>query len=322
MQNRMFAVMTALLIMIMVSGSAMCAEEDCDRCHQDIVANFSTSLHHTGAGMFEEYDKYAAGHLGIEMTEYYDKWRCNKCHVESCTQCHPGQNTYAVHVNDVTMDVCEPCHGKKQSSTFVGDMPGHKSQGPNADIHYERGMTCMDCHSADEIHGTGVEHSTQLEATVVRCEGCHKEVSESRSHTIHEDTLDCISCHTGWQLTCEGCHLDTRKGSKATSDKFLLGIGADGKVTTFLDMKAVSGNGTHQGYGEWNSHTTTAKGKDCTYCHENPMVLGQGLSGEIIGEGGSLFTQDMIDRVLAADISKPKPEAPGFFARILRIFGM
>ena len=308
-------------MMLLLSTMAICtAEEDCGRCHQDIVDDFTTSLHHTGAGMYDEYELGAAGHFDIDMDEYYEKWDCARCHAVTCTNCHPGSNMYESHLYEVTIDTCEPCHKKKQTSTYVGDMPMHKSQGPNADVHYERGLLCHDCHAADVIHGDGTKYATQLEATVVECEGCHKDVTESRSHTVHEDKLDCAACHTGWMLTCNGCHLDTRKGMTTTSEEFLLGIGIDNKVTTFLKMDAHLGNETHHGYGEWYAHTTSETGKECVFCHENSDVLGQGLDGQIIGEGGSLIPQETIDRILDADLSDP--ENAGLIARILRLFGL
>ena len=300
---------------------AICtAENSCERCHQDIVANFSTSLHHTGAGMYAEYDKGAAGYFAIDMDEYYEKWDCAKCHAVSCTDCHPGSNMYESHLYDVTLATCDPCHKKKQTSTYVGDLPMHKPSGKNADVHYERGLLCHDCHTAEEIHSDGNMYATQLEATVVECVGCHKDVTETRSHTVHDGEVDCTACHTGWMLTCQNCHMDTRKGMTTTTDLFLLGIANDGKVKPFLIMDATIGNETHHAYGSWYPHTTTATGKECVFCHENPDVLGQGLSGQIIGEGGSLIPQTTIDRILNADLSDP--EDAGLIARILRMFGL
>ena len=305
-ETRNILVLIAVVLSVLMNVAICTAEEDCERCHQDIVANFTTSLHHTGLGMYDEYEKGAAGHFDIDMDEYYDKFKCAKCHAVSCTDCHPGQNMYESHLYEVTIDTCEPCHGKKQTSTYVGDMPLHKSQGPNADVHYEAGLLCQDCHAASELHGDGTKYDTQLQATNVDCEGCHKDVSESRAHTVHDGKLECQSCHQGWLLTCENCHLDTRKGMTVSSEKFLLGINKDDKVTTFLIMNSTVGNESHYGYGEWHSHTITAQGKQCDFCHENPDVLGQGLSGQILGEGGSLLDQETIDRVLAADLTEDK----------------
>lgn len=296
----------AVVLSVLITAVGCTADDDCGRCHSAIVDDFETSLHHTGLGMFDEYEKGAAGHFDIEMDEYYDKFKCAKCHAVSCTDCHPGQNMYESHLYEVSIDTCAKCHAKKQTSTYVGDMPMHKSVGGNADIHHERGLDCTDCHAASELHGTGDKYDTQLEATNVECEGCHKDVTESRSHTVHDGKLECISCHTGWMLTCENCHLDTRKGMTVTAEKYLLGINKDGQVTTFLNMEATVGNDTHYGYGEWYAHTTSATGKECVFCHENPDVLGQGLEGQIIGEGGALLDQETIDRVLAADLTESK----------------
>ena len=312
----LIAVMLSVLMMVAVGA----AEDGCERCHSDIATNFSMSLHHTGSGMYDEYEKGAAGYFNIEMDEYYDKFKCAKCHAVSCTNCHPGTNMYESHLYEVTIDTCEPCHSKKQTSTYVGDFPMHKSVGGNADVHFERGLDCTDCHAASELHGTGDKYDTQLQAPNVECEGCHKDVTESRSHTVHDDKLECISCHTGWMLTCQNCHLDTRKGMTVSADEFLLGINNDGKVTTFLNMNATIKNESHYGYGEWQAHTITAEGRNCAFCHENPDVLGQGLSGQIVGEGGSLLPQETIDRILAADLSDP--EDAGLIARILNLFGL
>ena len=321
-ETRNTFVLIAVVLSVLMTAAICTADDDCERCHQDIVANFSTSLHHTGLGMFDEYEKGAAGHFDIDMDEYYDKFKCAKCHAVSCTNCHPGQNMYESHLYEVSIETCEPCHSKKQTSTYVGDFPMHKAKGGNSDIHYERGLDCTDCHAASELHGTGDKYDTQLEATNVECDGCHKDLTESRSHTVHDDKLECISCHQGWTLTCGNCHLDTRKGMTVSADEFLLGINKDDKVTTFLIMDVTTGNGTdiHHAYGEWNSHTITAEGRDCAFCHENPDVLGQGLSGQIVGEGGQLIPQETIDRILSADTSES--EKAGLIAQILSLFGI
>lgn len=321
MKTTLMAVMICA-VMFAFSCSAIAEEMDaggCEKCHQDIVDNFSTSLHHTATGMYDGYETGAAGHFNIEVGEYYEQWKCAKCHATTCTTCHPGQNMYESHLYEVTIETCEPCHGKKQASTYMGDMPMHKSQGPNADVHYEAGLDCTDCHPASEIHGTGIKYDTQLEATNVECEGCHKDVTESRAHTVHDGKLDCVSCHTGWILTCNGCHIDTRKGMTVTADEFLLGLDKDEKVTTFMKMNVTLGNESHLGYGYWYAHTTTATGKDCVFCHENPDVLGQGLEGQILADGGSLLSQETIDRVLTADLTEGEKRSywGDLFARLL-----
>ena len=334
------ATLTALLVVL--AFSCTCTADDaqpdlegCEKCHPEIAKNFSTSLHYTGAGMMNEYATGAAGHFGVDMDEYYSKWNCSGCHVTTCTQCHLGYERSSsfghLETVEITIQTCDPCHKKKQTATFVGDMPGHKSQGPNADVHYEMGLICTDCHTADELHGTGVMYKTQLEAVSVQCIDCHDNPgkvvngmqvtqysNETYSHSLHDDKLSCIACHTSWSLTCNGCHIDTRKGTKPTADEFYLGVAPDGQITTFLKMDATIGNETHTGYGEWFSHTITLTSKECDFCHENREVLLDGCEGQIIGEGGSLIDDETVERVIrigASEAVEKEPEddtIPGF----------
>ena len=139
----------------------------CEACHSEIAENFATSLHYTGAGMKGEYEKFAAKEFGIDMDEYYAEWNCSKCHATTCEKCHEGG-----HGAEITIDTCDQCHFRKQAG-FVGDMPAHKDKGPNADIHYEQGLTCIDCHTAEEMHGDGTVYTSQLEAVTTKCEDCH-----------------------------------------------------------------------------------------------------------------------------------------------------
>ncbi len=316
------AVLSILLanVSIVAQGFGGCV------CHKDIADNFVTSLHYTGAGMKGEYEKYAAKHFGIDMDEYYAKWNCSKCHATTCEKCHIGyQFPHVMEDLSKNMTTCDQCHFKKQTSIFIGETPAHGKvpiEGPEvphpADIHYQKGLTCTECHTAEDMHGTGVEYSTMLEAVSISCEDCHKKPgktvkgmpvtqysNDTQSHRIHGDKLDCAACHTGWAPKCVNCHLDTRKGTKVVIDDFHLAIGADGKIKPFINMTSAYNNATHTGYGAWFPHTVTDKAKECADCHENPEVLCKGCEGEILGEGGSFIPQEVIDRIIGAHKRKP-----------------
>ena len=322
-----------VLLAVLAFTCGSCAADDvggCTGCHPEIVEKFETSLHHTGAGMFDEYAIGAAGHFDIDMDEYYSKFKCGKCHASTCTQCHvdyaaASQWGHTAEAN-ITIDTCALCHAKKQTSTYVGDMPMHKSQGGPADIHYTAGLICTDCHTSDDLHGTGVVYSTQLEAVSVQCVDCHSNPekvfnetyvtqysSETYSHSLHGDKLSCISCHSSWILSCKNCHLEDRKGMTVTADEFYLGKDKDGQITTFLKMDAEYRNVTHTGFGEWYGHTATDEPKDCDFCHENAEVLLAGYTigngSQIIGEGGSLIDEKTIDRVLKIGMSEEYKES-------------
>ena len=325
----------AMLSVSLASITTITAAEEFEgcACHSDVIDNFATSLHYTGAGMKGEYAKFAAKEFGIDMDEYYAKWNCSKCHATTCKKCH-GEDP---HKEDISknMSTCDQCHFKKQTATFVGDMPGHKKKGPAPDIHYTMGLTCTDCHNADELHGDGTEYVSQLEAVTTKCEDCHnspgktvKDMTVTQystdidAHKMHGDKLDCTACHSGWTLNCKNCHLDTRKGTQPVADEFYLGVAADGKIKPFVKMETLYDNASHMGYGEWFSHTVTDKAKDCAFCHRNPEVLCEGCEGVMLGKGGTLIPQETIERVLAAPIETPAatpvetpvatPTPPGF----------
>lgn len=320
-------IVAALSVSLVSIGVIVAAGEDEEEflgqemC-RSISENFSTSLHHNCTGMMSEYEKHAAKAFGIDMDEYYANWACSKCHATSCEKCHTGEK--------MTIDTCDECHKQKQTATFMGDMPAHKEEGPSADIHYEKGLDCMDCHKLSDMHGDGVEYESQFSAVATKCEDCHEspgkvvrgmnvtQYSDKQiAHAIHDGKLDCIACHTGWSLTCKDCHLDTRKGNYAVSDEFYLGVDPDGKVTTFMKMDVGNeyDNKTHTGYGEYFTHTITDKPKNCSFCHESKEVLCEGCEGDILGEGGSFIPQETIDKIygvkmpteMAAPTATPAP---------------
>lgn len=338
--NKLLTATTIVIVLAMMG--TICTADDgfggCEDCHPDIAKNFSTSLHYTGAGMMNEYASGAAGYFGIDMDEYYTNWSCSKCHVATCTQCHFGYENSSGWGHgeqaEITIAQCDSCHFKKQSSTYMGDMPGHKTQGPSADIHYTAGLICSDCHTSEELHGTGVVYSTQLEAVSVQCIDCHGDPekvfngtyitqysSETYSHRLHGDKLSCISCHSSWVLSCNGCHLSTRTGTKPVSDEFYLGVDHTGQITTFLKMDATYNNSTHTGFGAWYGHVATDEPHDCSFCHENAEVLLAGYTiggnAQMIGEGGSLIDNETVERVIRIGMSEegkePIPHDKGSF---------
>jgi hypothetical protein len=299
--------MTVIAILSLLIVPTNCTAEDsqpdfegCEMCHSGIAADYATSLHYNAYGMKGEYERGAAGHFGIDIDTFYGK-ACAKCHTQTCTKCHQGYKSEMGHGEEcvpITIDTCDQCHKSKLSSTFIGDIPSHKGEGPHADIHYEKGLTCMDCHNAEEMHGDGTIYNTQKQAVTTACEDCHnssgkvvKEMDVTQysldepSHKIHDGKLDCAACHVGWMPTCVNCHLNA--------------LEAEGK-------KITDGIVTDEFYP-----------KDCAFCHENSEVLCEGCEdeGHILGEGGSFIPQATIDRIIGispAGTTAPAPVSPGY----------
>jgi hypothetical protein len=56
------------------------------------------------------------------------------------------------------------------------------------DVHFERGMHCIDCHLGDELHGDGRIHSSGQTAVKISCEDCHGDADRETSLTTSDGT--------------------------------------------------------------------------------------------------------------------------------------
>jgi len=124
---------------------------------------------------------------------------------------------------------CAVCHGGRVYPEFTGEYGGA------ADIHYQKGMSCLDCHKKAEFHGTSMAYKTKKEVMEKpACINCHKAGDEKTekaktSHAQHKDKVSCYACHSGGAYrNCTGCHLG--KGATSKPD-FHLGLSFKDKKT-------------------------------------------------------------------------------------------
>jgi hypothetical protein len=99
-----------------------------------------------------------------------------------------------------------------QNNTFNGrnadqyilteDYDGDGLDDTPADIHYEAGMGCIDCHGSRDLHGgtagdptSGKIQSRQDQSTKISCESCHGDIEQ------YAATVDCRD-YQGQQQTC------------------------------------------------------------------------------------------------------------------------
>ncbi|RJQ56649.1 MAG: hypothetical protein C4526_01455 [Nitrospiraceae bacterium] len=59
--------------------------------------------------------------------------------------------------------------GKKGGKKLHGKFYNHLT----ADIHYQKGMTCTDCHTIQDLHGDGNIYNKKWQAVEIECEDCH-----------------------------------------------------------------------------------------------------------------------------------------------------
>lgn len=122
------------------------------------------------------------------------------------------------------------------------------------DIHHQKGMECIDCHTRNEIMGDGTSYAHYEEQLEISCEVCHgpspgttrknerlTNLDEENDKTVLAGKIDkrlrplnpvkkgvcdfpahkrvtCEACHSTWVAQCYGCHVK-REEAKTHLDK-------------------------------------------------------------------------------------------------------
>lgn len=97
------------------------------------------------------------------------------------------------HYTGIPVETCTTCHdrGKRIGVSFQGlmespyhspfsasgdDQPSLHSKhyiAMEQDVHYQKGMTCQDCHTSLDVHGDGFLAAANLAAVQIECSDCH-----------------------------------------------------------------------------------------------------------------------------------------------------
>jgi len=188
--------------------------ESCGECHEEIVEKNKTSLHITLAPFNNKI--YLRANSDKDVREKIDNAmgnHCMGCH-SSCGQCHVsrpssvGKGFIEGHFFKKTPPVktnCTSCHGSRIGKEFFGE-----NEGISADVHHgEHGLGCKDCHSGEEMHGSGEAHFDRYEvANRAKCVNCHTgEGDDNPGHVIHKDKVSCQVCHSVSYKNCFNCHV-------------------------------------------------------------------------------------------------------------------
>ena len=194
------------------------SDEKCASCHQSIVNNFATSLHHgtgqkrkvtmrSGLSGPEDFDQ-----LPAHQIEGYNA-NCATCHA-SCGECHivrppiGGGGLSKGHEFIKTPDminICVTCHTSRGGHAYLGVAPGTQP-----DVHLtQMDFKCIVCHDADELHGDGqAVEQRYAYSKLPKCEDCHTDQkSKNTYHSMHLDDFNCHVCHSQVYNNCGSCHI-------------------------------------------------------------------------------------------------------------------
>jgi hypothetical protein len=286
----------------------------CGQCHEEIAATYADSLHYTSAGQRHGViGRFSEAEIRIFDEKVFEK-SCRTCHA-SCGDCHvksPVVGGISIGLIEKHKFVrrkegktCAFCHGGRVYPEFTGEFSGR------ADVHYQKGMLCVECHPMREFHGDGTAYRSKDEVKDrPRCLDCHKIGGEKKekariSHEKHNNRLSCQACHAAGQYrNCYGCHLGTGSTSKS---EFLLGKNPRNmkEVTTLRLIPTVRDTFAKAGIrmksydalpNYWNSavhsiRKRTARTRNCDRCHKEKKDF---LTKEMLIPEGSKANEALI----------------------------
>ena len=194
-------------------------QASCESCHPDIVPDAMNSLHAT----LEGYDlalHARSSEMNWDTLEYMQSYHCNDCHA-TCGDCHVSQprsvgggllEGHSFVGTPPMSNTCTACHGSRVKNEYYG-----LNEGIPCDVHLRQArMACTDCHTGDEMHGSGEygEANHRYEGPAEpSCESCHEDQvgvgSGIPQHEIHgTEILECQVCHSVAYTNCVNCHVD------------------------------------------------------------------------------------------------------------------
>ena len=239
---------------------------------------------------------------------------CRSCHA-SCGDCHvksPAVSGISVglikghrFVKKDEGKTCSFCHGGRVYPEFTGEYGG------TPDVHYQKGMMCLDCHKGKSFHGDGKAYNSRKEIKEKpSCAGCHmpgqeKDQKARNAHLRHNGKVTCVACHAaGAYRNCYDCHL----GKGATSKPgFILGRSPRDKkiVTTLRVIPVIRDTFAAEGismdlydaipnYWDASPHNIrkrTDRTRSCEVCHSEKKDF---LTRENLIKGGAKANESLI----------------------------
>ena len=249
--------------------------------------HFSNSLHKIRSGFETAYKTENHGMEKITNIPFEDL-ACKKCHSSSglyqngdpippqtytpiCVDCHDFQNTL-----NVTEGACLSCHQRqlREKEIYYG-----------IDVHTNEGMTCLSCHTKEEVHGDNNMVYVSLKdsgAVHAKCINCHTQISNNGSHNRHRNTVDCSACHAVSVYSCAGCHFESfitteKKTFNNELTNYRLLIKKDGMVKLGAIVTHSFNGKTNYIISSTHSHIIKKNATRCSDCHRGMGQINQAI---------------------------------------------
>lgn len=138
----------------------------------------SNSLHHNSKGCATCHMPFGKDALYKGNDVRIDKKQkghilVHKLQSSSKTRIEVYDNNYTA----IPIDTCANCHDEKdfitRSYKGILKISSKHHLDMQEDIHFRRGMVCQDCHSSNDVHGSGYKTNENLASVEVECQDCH-----------------------------------------------------------------------------------------------------------------------------------------------------
>jgi len=214
-----------------------------------------------------------------DLVDDFLRRKCLKCHLgnkssgergmnrgRNCLACHtPHQKTGKCQRGKIPMSKCLSCHNKEfVGGDYLGLFPKDYDKSYRApltkdgrypprkygidfhhlstDIHFKKGLSCVDCHKKDDMQGI----------RKVRCSDCHKNLSK-KNHTVYHKKLACSTCHSSWNNN--SYELSVFRDDTSDYKKWKnLTLQEDGYLTNFLTKAIKSKKKIPPKMPDWITH--------------------------------------------------------------------
>ncbi len=115
-------------------------------------------------------DKYEPGHPKEHRMVRFPE-------TSTCTRCHYGDASIGLSFRGLAQPVpgmpqspdAPGLHRKRLNGVYYIDDPASTP----ADVHHQRGMHCVDCHTRNDTMGDGFLYTRMEDATEIQCQSCH-----------------------------------------------------------------------------------------------------------------------------------------------------
>jgi thiosulfate/3-mercaptopyruvate sulfurtransferase len=269
----------------------------CAMCHKKIAQTYEKTLHYTTAGQRQGVMKRFSETELKQFDEKVFQQSCRSCHA-SCGSCH----VKAAAVGGISIGLiqghkfvkkdegktCAFCHGGRVYPEYTGEYGG------KPDVHYQKGMLCMDCHKKEDMHGDGKVYLSKQEVKDRPvCTNCHTKLGQEArlttrtAHTRHRDKVTCLGLNPRDRKT-----LTTLRLVPTVRDTF---------ATAGITMSNFDSLPNYWNTPAHNIRKRTDRTRSCDACHADKAGF---LKKEALMEQGSQANEGLIYNI------KPIPINP------------